>query len=130
MYNPMDDVQVEFPSLGTAVVTFEGEHDLLARDELRALLDSLVEQNNLVVADFSRAEFVDSTTLHALLDADAAARVRGTTFRLQLGTAAIVRTAFTLSGVLDRLDCVHSREEALGGEGAVRRDATPSVTAS
>ncbi|MDQ3122830.1 MAG: STAS domain-containing protein [Actinomycetota bacterium] len=116
MYDPMDDVHVEHPTLTTAVVTFRGEHDLMARDELRALLELLVEQNTLVVADFSEALFVDSTTLHALLDTDMAARARGRTFRLQLGTAAIVRTAFELSGVLGRLDCVHSREEAFADQ--------------
>ena len=116
MYDPMDHVQVDYPAVGTAVITFRGEHDLVARDELRATLDLLVEQNTLVVADFSEAEFVDSTTLHALLDADMAARMKGRTFRLLLGTRAIVRAAFELSGVLDRLDCTHSREEALGDE--------------
>ena len=116
MYDPMDHVHVDHPSLGTAVITFRGEHDLIARDELRAMFDFLVEQNTLVVADFSEAEFVDSTTLHALLDADMAARMKGRTFRLQLGTAAIVRAAFELSGVLNRLDHTHSREEALGDE--------------
>lgn len=116
MYDPMDDVLVAYPSPGTAVVRFTGEHDLVAREDLRALLDSLVEQNDLVVADVSEAKFVDSTTMHALLDADTAARVRGRTFRLQLGTAAIVRRAFELSGVLGRLEYVDSREEALGRE--------------
>ena len=116
MYDPMDDVDVEYPAPGTAVITFRGEHDLMARVELRGLLELLVEQNPLVVADFSEALFVDSTTLHALLDADMAARVRGRKFRLQLGTGAIVRTAFEMSGVLGRLDCAHSREEALMGE--------------
>jgi anti-anti-sigma regulatory factor len=56
--------------------------------------------------------------LHVLVNADAAARARGRKLRLQLGTAAIVRTAFELSGLTKRLDCVHSREEAL--EGATR----------
>lgn len=116
MYDPMDHVQVEYPTLGTAVITFRGEHDLVARDELRGMFDSLVAQHTLVVADFSEAEFVDSTTLHALLDADMAARMKGGKFRLQLGTAAIVRAAFEMSGVLNRLDYAHSRAEALGDE--------------
>lgn len=116
MYDPMDHVQVDYPTLGTAVITFGGEHDLVARDELRALLDDLVDQNTLVIADFSEAEFVDSTTLHALLDADMAARMNGRGFRIQLGTESIVRAAFELSGVLNRLDYADSRAEALGDE--------------
>jgi anti-anti-sigma factor len=123
MYDAMAHVHVERPSAGTAVVTFAGEHDLAARDDLTALLDSLVEENDLVVADFSQAEFVDSTTMYVLVNADAAARARGRKLRLQLGTAAIVRTAFELSGLTKRLDCVHSREEALA-------DASPRPVSS
>jgi anti-anti-sigma factor len=115
MYDAMADVCVERPTIGTAVVTFAGEHDLAARDDLEDLLEALVEENDLVVADFSEALFVDSTTMYVLVNADAAARARGRKLRLQLGTAAIVRTAFELSGLTKRLDCVHSREEALRG---------------
>ena len=115
MYDAMADVRVERPTVGTAVVTFTGEHDLAARDDLENLLDGLVEENDLVVADFSEALFVDSTTMYVLVNADAAACARGRKFRLQLGTAAIVRTAFELSGLTKRLDCVHSREDALRG---------------
>jgi anti-anti-sigma factor len=115
MYDVMADVRVECPALGTAVVTFTGEHDLASRDDLADLLDSLVEENELVVADLSEALFVDSTTMYVLVNADAAARTRGRKLRIQLGTAAIVRTAFELSGLTKRLDCVHSREEALRG---------------
>ncbi len=117
MYDPMDHVQVEYPAPSTVVVRFTGEHDLLARYELTTLLDSLIESNELVVADFSEALFVDSSTLQVLVEADTAARVRGTRFRLQLGTASIVWKAFELFGAFKRLDCVHSREEALEGAG-------------
>jgi anti-anti-sigma factor len=120
VYDAMTDVQVDRPAPGAAVVEFLGEHDLASRDDLSALLLSLVEENDLVVADFSEALFVDSTTLHVLLDADNAARARGRTFRLQLGTAAIVRMAFELSGMTKRLECVETRAEALGGEGTSR----------
>jgi anti-anti-sigma factor len=111
MYDPMDDVQVESPTPGTVVVNFMGEHDLVARQELRELLDSLVEENEVVVANFSHAQFVDSSTIHALVDADALARVWGKTFRLQLGTAAIVRRAFEVSGILERIECIHEDAE-------------------
>jgi anti-anti-sigma factor len=113
MYHAMAAVHVEHPSAGTAVVRFMGEHDLATRDDLQALLESLVEENELVVADFSEALFVDSTTMHVLLNADSTARSRGTKLRVQLGTAAIVRTAFELYGLPKRLECVHSRDQAL-----------------
>jgi anti-anti-sigma factor len=118
MYDAMGDVQVEHPTAGAAVVRFTGEHDLVTRDDVAALLESLIQQNDLVVADFSDAAFVDSTILHALVNADAEARMRGRTFRLQLGTAAIVHRAFELSGLTKRIDCFPAREEALAGASA------------
>jgi anti-anti-sigma factor len=117
MYDTIGEVHVEHPSPGTAVVLFTGEHDLVTRDDVRELLDSLIEQNELVVADFSEARFVDSTMLHVLVNADATARMRGRTFRLQLGTAAIVHRAFELSGLTTRLECVQTRADALDGTG-------------
>jgi anti-anti-sigma factor len=113
VYDLMENVQVERPSGSTAVVTFTGEHDLLARDALSALFNSLIEDNDLVVADFSQATFVDSATIHVLLNSDLAARQRGRILRLQLGTTSIVEAAFEVSGVLKRLDWVRTREEAL-----------------
>jgi anti-anti-sigma factor len=115
MYDASGDVHIEHPNAGAAVVRFTGEHDLVTRDEVAAMLESLIEQNRLVVADFSEATFVDSTMLHVLVNADAAARMRGRRFRLQLGTAAIVHRAFELSGLTKRLECFHTREQALDG---------------
>lgn len=113
MNDVLEDVDVERPAADTAVVTFTGEHDLATRDAVGALLGSLVEENDLVVVDFSEAKFVDSATIHTLFTVDTAARERGATLRLQLGTAAVVERAFALCGVLERLECAPSREEAL-----------------
>ena len=118
--HPPRDIRIERPAADTAVVVFHGEHDIASKKELRTLLESLVEENALVVADFTDATFVDSTTIHLLLGAHAAAQVRGKTFRVQLGTATIVRTAFELTGVLNRVECASSREEALRREPVAR----------
>lgn len=107
------EVHVERPRARTAVAVFTGEHDLATVDEVRVLLHSLIEENDLVVVDFSESTFVDSSMMHTLLESDRAARARGRAFRLQLGTAPIVETAFKLSGVLMLLDWVPTREEAL-----------------
>jgi anti-anti-sigma factor len=109
----LEDVQVERPAHGTAVVVFSGEHDLATKDEVRVLLDSLLWEDNLLVADFSSASFVDSSLLHVLLDTKEQARALGKTFRLQVGTAAIVRRAFEISGVFAVIERVATREEAL-----------------
>lgn len=107
------EIRIERPAPDTAVAVFLGEHDIASRKELKSLLEALVDENDLVVVDFSKATFVDSTTMHLLVTAHAAARVRGKVFRLQIGTADIVRRAFELTGVMTRLDCVPSREKAL-----------------
>ncbi len=118
MDNRLQDVQVERPRAGAAVVVFTGEHDLSTSEPVEALLGSLIEENELVVADFSEAEFVDSSTIFALVKSHRAAGEQGRTFRLQLGTAPIVEKAFELSGMLQVLDCSPTREEALRNGGS------------
>ena len=108
-----DDVQVEQLDARTAVVTFVGEHDLMTTPAVEELLGSLIEQNELVVSDFSKALFVDSSMLHTLVQADSKAKGQGHAFRLQLGTAPIVRRAFEISGLYELLDISPTREEAL-----------------
>ena len=113
MHGGIDDVSVERPEPGKAVVVFSGEHDLTQRDDVGRLLQILVDENRLLVVDFADATFVDSTVIHILLDADIAARRRGGAFRIQLGSNAIIARAFELTGLGRRLDVVGTREEAL-----------------
>lgn len=113
----LDDVQVERPAPGTAVVVFSGEHDLATRSEVRDLLGSLVLNDELIVADFSSAEFVDSAILSVLFDANKSAVELGKSFRLQLNTAAIVRRAFEVCGLLEAMEHVKTRQEALAPVG-------------
>jgi hypothetical protein len=107
------DVKLERPSAGVVVVSFTGEHDLASRDATRLLLASLVAENRLVLADFSKASFVDTAILVAVRDSGRAARERGSLFRLQLSTAPIVEMVVKTSGALDELDCVTTRQEGL-----------------
>ena len=112
----LEDVLVERPAPDTAVVVFSGEHDMATKDEVRDLLNSLVRWEKLIVADFSSASFVDSSMLGVLLATDEQARELGKTFRLQLGTADIVRRAFEITGVFGVIERVTTREEALAPE--------------
>ena len=112
----LEDVLVERPAPGTAVVVFSGEHDMATKDEITDLLNSLVRWEKLIVADFSSASFVDSSMLGVLLATDEQARELGKTFRLQLGTADIVRRAFEITGVFGVIERVTTREEALAPE--------------
>jgi anti-anti-sigma factor len=109
----LEDVVVSWPRPGAAVVECRGEHDLTIGDQLDALLTELVTDNDLVVIDVSEAQFIDSTFLHLLLKSDRLARQRGSTVRLQHSTGPIVAGVLEISGVIDRLDSVTTREEAL-----------------
>jgi anti-anti-sigma factor len=112
----LEDVQVERLADGTAVVVFSGEHDMATNDEVRDLLGSLLWESDLLVADFSSASFVDAAMLVVLIDTHEQARELGKTFRLQLGTAAIVRRAFEICKVFSVVEHVATREEALARE--------------
>ena len=59
------DIRVEQPEAGRVVVVFKGEHEI---EELGERLAALVAENELVVADFSKAEFVDSSIIHLLVE--------------------------------------------------------------
>jgi anti-anti-sigma factor len=107
------DLDVLRPRVGAAVVELHGEHDIATRTEVRELFTSLVETNDLVVIDVTKALFIDSSFLHNLALADRLARSRGSRLCLQLGTASIVRMALEVSGLLEALDCAPDREQAM-----------------
>ena len=109
-------VEIEQPQTGRAVVVFKGEHDLTKVDALRALLSELLDDNELVVADFSEAKFVDAAVIALLLDTRDRAETRRRRFRIQMGTECVVYRVFEVAGVLSLLDCAPSREQALGEE--------------
>ena len=101
MVKPLEDVVVERRADGVAVVSFHGEHDSFTKSAVSSLLKSLVKENDLVIADLSEAQFVDSSLLHTLVKTNKLARARGTSFRLRLGTPTVVKRAFEVSGVLE-----------------------------
>jgi anti-anti-sigma factor len=110
---PNAHLRVEQVTPRAVVAVFEGEHDVATSGQVRDTLASLVENNSVVVADLSVAEFIDSSIIHALVEADRTARGRGSTFRLQLGTARIVRVALEVTGLLDEIECAPTRAEAV-----------------
>ena len=129
MMGELQHIQVERPLADAAVIEFTGEHDMFEADRIQSLLESLVEENAVVVADFSEAQFVDSSVLRTLFRAHLAAESRGSSFRLQLGTAPVVERAFELSGILSHLPCWESRGEALNGTGQVATEEVEDAAA-
>jgi anti-anti-sigma regulatory factor len=108
------DIDVEQPGVGRAVVVFKGEHDLTQVNALGKLLFALVAANELVVADFSKARFVDASLIYLLLQVRDSAEATDHRFRIQMGTKCMVFRVFEVAGVLSLLDCAPSREDALG----------------
>ena len=113
MHNRLD-IEVEQPEAGRAVVVFKGEHDVAQVEALGERLSVLVAENELVVADFSEAEFVDSSIINLLVETKRSAEDSQRRFRIQMGTECVVHRVFQIAGVLSFLGCVSSREEALG----------------
>ena len=107
------DIEVIYPSPGVAVVVCSGEHDMTTREEVDRLFGLLVAENELVVIDVSEARFIDSSFVNNVLKADRLARQQAKVLRLQIGTTPIVRRVLEISGIVDKLDCVDARDEAL-----------------
>ena len=109
------EVQVTSPRTGVSVVSFRGEHDMATCRQTSELFDSLLHTNDLVVADVTDAQLIDSSILAAFITAHKLARERGKDFRIQLGTAAVVKSVFEITGILEHLAWAPSRDEVLNG---------------
>lgn len=118
----MRDVEVMRPGSDIAVIALHGEHDAVTKQQLEDLLAAEIQRNALVVVDVTDAAFVDSSVLHNLVTAHRLARARGSRMILQMGTARIVRSAIEISGILDSLDWVQTRAEALAAASQTRRN--------
>ena len=83
---------------GTVSLTLEGELDLAGAPEMEASLVA-VEQDrpSRLVIDLSRLQFIDSTGLRLLLQADARAKELGYELVLRPGTQAVQRV-FEVTG--------------------------------
>jgi anti-anti-sigma factor len=107
------DVNEVRPRGGVVVLEFKGEHDLITKAQLAAALARLIRENDHVVVDVTEAQFIDSSFINTLLLANQLASEHDTTFRLQMGTAPIVRRALEISGILDRVSVAYNREGAI-----------------
>lgn len=77
---PVSRIGVDRIDAGVAVVDVLGEHDLTTASELSQRLDSLLGEGLGIVVDLSRATFIDSSVLAALLAASRDAGERGSGF--------------------------------------------------
>ena len=106
-------IEVRWPRPDAALVVLGGEHDLGSAPDLdRTLNDTLAACSHLIV-DISAAQFVDSSTIAALVRAKKYADEQDQRFHLVLGTTPIVERALELSQVLEVLNRVKTVEQAL-----------------
>jgi anti-sigma B factor antagonist len=86
-------------------IHLRGELDLGCSAQLKQTLREAVATERLIVVDLSELAFMDSTGLHAIIDADNRARLRGSKLVLIRGPAQIDRL-FKLVGISNRLEIV------------------------
>ena len=108
------DIEVEQAGAGRAIVVFRGEYGVPQVEALGDRLSALVAENELVIADFSKAVFVDAAIISLLVETRREAETKQRGFRIQVGTESFVYRVFEIAGVLSFLECAPSREEALG----------------
>jgi anti-sigma B factor antagonist len=88
---------------GTTSISLAGELDLASARQLEECLTAVErEQPVRMVVDLERLEFIDSTGLRLLLQADARARERGCELVLRPGEPSVQRV-FEVTGALDVL---------------------------
>ncbi|HEY1777021.1 MAG TPA: STAS domain-containing protein [Solirubrobacteraceae bacterium] len=93
---------------GTTVrVAAEGEIDISTVERLReATSRELAADGEIVVVDLTHVSFIDSSGLHAVLDAASRAPQR-----LRIIPGAVALTLFTITGVADRLPLVENHAD-------------------
>lgn len=90
---------------GAAWVSARGELDLASAPQFTQALDQALEQALLVIVDLRALTFIDSTGIHAIVNADAQARQTGHRLVLIRGSGQVARV-FALTGLSDRLRIV------------------------
>jgi anti-anti-sigma factor len=109
----VSEIEVSWCGTDVTILTLRGEHDLSNAHRLAAELRMAMRARELPIVDLSEVQFIDSSVLNNLWQAERMARERGLSLTLQLGTAAIVRRTLETSGLIDQLRCAPSRQEAI-----------------
>ena len=106
-------IEVRRPRPDTLLVVLLGEHDLTSAAELGKTLKLALNDCTRLIVDLSSAEFVDSSTISALVNAKKHADEGGCEFNLVLASTPIVERALEITGVLPGLNRVATVEQAL-----------------
>ena len=105
--------EVRSPQPGVAQIVLGGQHDLSTAVQLEETFDQALASCSHLIVDASSVEFIDASTITALLNAQKAATDRDCRFNLVLSTTPLVERVLEITGVLETLNRVRSLEEAL-----------------
>lgn len=112
---------------GVRIVALHGEHDLSKVASLRIELDAAIAASSAIVVDLTDAEFVDSTTLQALLQSHRAAQDRDLRLAVVVPADSFTRRLFDLVGLAAVVATYPTRAAAVA---AVTRSHLEDIEAS
>jgi anti-sigma B factor antagonist len=97
------------------VVAVEGEHDIYTAPTLRERLEEALARGGGIVVDLTKATFVDSSVLGALLDARRRALEAGRGFVVCVGETVEpgVQRILDITGLVPVLPVLRGREQAI-----------------
>jgi anti-sigma B factor antagonist len=111
-------------SNGVAVVILEGEHDVYTAPSVTGRIDSCLSEGVPIVVDLSRASFIDSSILRALIVARNSSEEKSLGFAVCLDQSqdSAVQRVFEVARAQELFTIVASQAEAIekvrsGGDG-------------
>jgi anti-anti-sigma factor len=90
-----------------------GEFDINSSPQIIEHAQHVIDDDNHLIINLSGTTFIDSSVVHVLFHAAAAAKARGSVLVLQLGTTAIVERVITLTHADKEIARASTRAEAI-----------------
>jgi anti-anti-sigma factor len=106
-------VEIRWPRPGIAQVVLGGEHDLSTVAGLKKTFSEMLPGCSKLIVDLRDTQYIDASTIGALVTARRRAEASGREFSLVLATTPIVERALEISGVLPELNRLHTVGDAL-----------------
>jgi anti-sigma B factor antagonist len=106
-------VQVTQETEGIVAISLEGEFDLANSTLIREQAERALDDQNHLIINLSQATFIDSSTIHTLVQTHNGAVERGQVVVLQLATATAVERVLEIAGIVQHLPRAGTRSEAV-----------------
>jgi anti-anti-sigma factor len=100
-----------------AIVALTGEHETFSAPDVERELQGALADDNAVIVDLTRSEFLDSSVVSVLLRAREQAQERGRRFALVVDdtTGWAVRQLLDMTGLTEVFPIESSRDDAIAG---------------